>query len=103
MDSRFSSNYDPTVDVQPDSAEEDDWEQALEAMRDRQKWKQQGADRLLAAGFSEKEVKKWEKGDAKDESDVKWAKLGEGREWDRGKVVDEDGMVELKPEWGRLT
>jgi len=103
MDSRFSSNYDPTVDVQPDSAEEDDWEQALEAMRDRQKWKQQGADRLLAAGFSEKEVKKWEKGDAKDETDVKWAKLGEGREWDRGKVVDEDGMVELKPEWGRLT
>jgi len=103
MDSRFSSNYNPTIDVQPDPEEEDDWEQALEAMRDRQRWKQQGADRLLAAGFSETEVKKWEKGDAKDESDVKWAKHGEGREWDRGKVVDENGMVELKPEWGRLT
>jgi len=103
MDTRFDSNYDPSIDVQPDPETEDDWEQALEAMRDRVKWKQQGADRLRAAGFTDTEVKKWEKGDKKDEEDVRWAKKGEGREWDRGKVVDGDGAVELKAEWGRLT
>lgn len=102
MDTRFKSSYDPTTDVQPDPDTEDDWEMALEAMRDRQKWKQQGADRLRAAGFSDAEVKKWEKGGTKDESDVRWAKHGEGREWDRGKVVDDEGTVDLKPEWGRL-
>jgi len=102
MDTRFDSNYDPSLDVRPDPESEDDWEQALEAMRDRVKWKQQGADRLRAAGFTNAEVKKWEKGDTKDESDVRWAKRGEGREWDRGKIVDEDGAVELKAEWGRL-
>jgi len=102
VDSRFAEGYDPRVDVHPDSDLEDDWDQALEALRDRQKWKSQGAERLRSAGFSETEVKKWEKGGELDESDVKWAKEGEGREWDRGKVVDEDGHVELKPEWGRL-
>jgi hypothetical protein len=69
------------------------------------KWKEQGADRLRAAGFSEEEVKKWENsgkkgregaGDdgrltAADEG-VRWAKKGEGREWDRGKVVGEGGI-----------
>lgn len=101
MDEHFASGYDPKIDVQPDAEEEDDWDQALEAMRDRQRWKQQGADRLRAAGFSESEVKKWEKGGEKDESDVRWAKRGEGREWDRGKVVDSEG-VQLAAEWGRL-
>ncbi|KAI4751405.1 hypothetical protein E4T45_14721, partial [Aureobasidium sp. EXF-8846] len=53
IDNHFSSNYDPSVDVQPDAQADDalDWDQALEALRDRQKWKQQGADRLRAAGF----------------------------------------------------
>ncbi|CAD0087276.1 unnamed protein product [Aureobasidium vineae] len=102
IDNHFSSNYDPSADVQPDPQEDDDWDQALEALRDRQKWKQQGADRLRAAGFTEKEVSKWEKGGGKSEEDVVWAKKGEGREWDRGKVVDEHGLVEVKPEWGRL-
>ncbi|KAG9540706.1 hypothetical protein KCU71_g15801, partial [Aureobasidium melanogenum] len=104
IDNHFSKNYDPSVDVQSDPQQDDslDWDQALEALRDRQRWKQQGADRLRAAGFTEKEVSKWEKGGEKSEEDVVWAKKGEGREWDRGKVVDEHGSVELKPEWGRL-
>ncbi|KAJ9660967.1 hypothetical protein H2201_006695 [Coniosporium apollinis] len=102
MDARFASTYDPTVDVQPDPELDDDWDQALEALRDRQKWKQQGADRLLAAGFTADEVRKWEKGGEKTEEDVRWAKKGEGREWDRGKVVEEGGEVELRAEWGRL-
>ena len=102
MDDHFSASYDPSNDVQPHSDLEDDWDQALEALRDRQRWKQQGADRLRAAGFTDEEVKKWEKGGEKTGEDVRWAKKGEGREWDRGKVVDEDGQVDVKAEWGRL-
>ncbi|KAF2823385.1 hypothetical protein CC86DRAFT_447768 [Ophiobolus disseminans] len=102
MDSRFSSAYDPAVDVRPPSDAEDDWGQSVEAFRDRQRWKQQGAERLKAAGFTDDQVKKWEKGDNKDEEDVTWTKRGQARDWDRGKVVDEDGDVELKAEWGRL-
>ncbi|KAI5207111.1 hypothetical protein E4T39_02216 [Aureobasidium subglaciale] len=104
IDNHFSSNYDPSADLHPDPDNDDslDWDQALEALRDRQKWKLQGAERLRAAGFSEKDVTKWEKGGEKSEEDVVWAKKGEGREWDRGKVVDEHGLVDFKPEWGRL-
>ena len=102
IDSRFSGSYDPSTDVRLDDAD-DDWDQALEALKDRQRWKQQGADRLRAAGFTEEEVDKWQAGGEKREEDVKWKKQGEGREWDRGKVVDVDGQVELEPiEWGRL-
>ena len=103
IDSRFSSSYDPSADVHPDGDLDDDWDQALEALRDRQRWKQQGADRLRAAGFTQEEVKKWEKGDlGQSEEDVVWKKKGEGREWDRGKVVDEDGQIVHQSEWGRL-
>jgi hypothetical protein len=101
IDARFSAAYDPTTDVQLDPDEDDDWDQALEALRDRQKWKQQGADRLRAAGFTEEEISKWEKGGAKREEDVKWAKKGEGREWDRGKVIDGNGLVTPR-DWGTL-
>jgi hypothetical protein len=101
-DAHFATDYDPSVDVRPQSDEEDDWEQTLEVMRDRQRWKQQGADRLRQAGFTEEQVHKWEKGDEKTEEDVKWTKKGEGREWDRGKVVDDSGDITLQPEWGRL-
>lgn len=102
MDARFSSTYDPTADVHLQSDAEDDWGDALEALRDRQKWKQQGAERLRAAGFSDEQIGKWEKGGEKTEEDVRWAAKGEGREWDRGKVLSEDGHIDLKAEWGRL-
>lgn len=93
MDSRFSSDYDPKSDVQPDDDTRDDWDESLEALRDRAKFRQQGADRLREAGFTEEQVKKWEKGGGKTIDDVQWTKKGEGREWDRGKdamVDDED-------------
>lgn len=91
MDSRFASNYDPKADVSLNQDEEDDdWGSALEALRDRERWKQQGADRLRAAGFTDDQVKKWEKGDQKNEEDVKWSKKGDEREWDRGKVLKGD-------------
>ena len=100
IDSHFSSNYDPAADIHPRSDSENDWDQALEALRDRQRWKEQGADRLRSAGFTEEEVAKWEKGGEKREEDLRWRGHGEGREWDRGKVVEVDGVVSLKPEWG---
>ncbi|TGO20297.1 hypothetical protein BPAE_0313g00080 [Botrytis paeoniae] len=106
MDSRFHADYDPKSDVQLEDnldkagGEGEDWDQALEALRDRQKWKMQGANRLRDAGFSEEEVKKWERGGEKREEDVKWKGKGEGREWDRGKVVRGDGTVGFETGWG---
>jgi hypothetical protein len=100
-DSRFSKDYDPTNDMIATS-DAGDWDEALEVMRTREKWKQSGAERLRQVGFTENQIKKWEKGDEPNESDVKWTKKGESREWDRGKVLDDEGNVTLKPEWGRL-
>jgi hypothetical protein len=101
VDSRFSKDYDPSNDMIP-SSDVDDWDEAREAMQTREKWKSSGAERLRQAGFTENQIKKWERGDEPNESDVKWAKKGEGREWDRGKVLDDEGNVTLIPEWGRL-
>lgn len=90
MDSRFSPDYDPKSDVQPEDDARDDWDESLEALRDRAKFRQQGGDRLREAGFTEEQIKKWEKGGEKSIDDVQWTKKGEGREWDRGKDVDMD-------------
>lgn len=94
IDSHFESTYDPSADVGTDDndAVDNDWDSALEAMRDRAKWKQGASERLKAAGFSEKEIERYEKGgkragaghDGEDQG-VRWSKKGEGREWDRGK------------------
>ncbi|CAN9295564.1 unnamed protein product [Alternaria alternata] len=102
IESRFSSTYNPSTDVCVTSDVEDDWGDALEALRDRARWQQQGADRLKAAGFTDAQVKKWERGDTQNEEDVVWTSKGQAREWDRGKVLDEDGDVELKADFGRL-
>lgn len=88
--------------MRPASDVEDDWGDALEALRDRARWQQQGADRLKQAGFTDDQVRKWERGDVQGEEDVVWRKKGEGREWDRGKVVDEEGDVEVRADFGRL-
>ncbi|KAI4266192.1 MAG: hypothetical protein LQ337_008870, partial [Flavoplaca oasis] len=64
MDTHFASTYDPTLDIQAtalDPAEEDDWDNALEALRDRANWRSSGAERLRAAGFTDEEIRKWEK------------------------------------------
>jgi len=121
IDTRFNPSYNPKtdVDLSPDEGgqdgERDDWDMALEALRDRAKWRVKGGDRLREAGFTEEEeVGKWEKnsglvgskddggGGEKGVEDVRWAKRGEGREWDRGKVVDGEGGVDVKASWGRL-
>ncbi|KAI0109433.1 hypothetical protein F4776DRAFT_657226 [Hypoxylon sp. NC0597] len=98
IDSRFAPDYDPKNDVTPEPEDKDDWGHVVEAFRDRQKWKKQGADRLRSAGFTEEQIRKWEKGDEKAEADVRWAKAGGLREWDRGKVVNKDGTVSLAGE-----
>lgn len=89
--------------------EEDDWDMALEALRDRANWKQKGEERLRAAGFNESTVQRWKQEPAfaagsghETEGrieDVKWAKKGEGREWDRGKVMNDDGHYDVKTQW----
>lgn len=127
IDAHFAADYDPSLDVQPDEEEdtnqpsigrsrrhvpglmtaEDDWETSLEAVRDRARWRQQGEDRLREAGFGDDFVQRWKKntataapGDSESRiEDVKWSRKGEGREWDRGKVIDEDGHVELRAPW----
>ena len=109
MDARFTSSYDPTIDVQPDSEDEnerDDWEMALEAHRDRELWKRKGAQRLREAGFGEEAIKNWkDSGREKGVEDVKWSSKGEAREWDRGKVVetvgDKKGEISLEAAWKR--
>lgn len=119
MDARFSNIYDPNLDITPDSPPlnasstrpDSDWDMALEALRDREIYKRKGAERMREAGFGEADIKRWEKsalraggasGADGDVEDVVWSKKGEGREWDRGKVVEGDGSVAVKPEWARM-
>ncbi|KAI9854455.1 MAG: hypothetical protein M1824_000325 [Vezdaea acicularis] len=121
INSRFSPSYNPAHDTDapsPSTEKAEDWDAALEAYRDRQKWKAKGAERLREAGWADEVVGTWEKGvlgkglragartggDGGGEGnieDVKWVKRGEGREWDRGKVVGEDGAVDIKATWAR--
>lgn len=90
MDAHFSSDYNPVLDVHLESELEDekeDWDMALEAIRDREMFKQKHAERLREAGFDDAEIKKWgHSGKEKEVEDVKWTARGEAREWDLGKV-----------------
>ena len=95
MDSRFQPGYNPTDEGESGG---DGFEDALEAYRDRQKWKQQGADRLRSAGMGDDFVRAWENRDLKNEARLKWAEKGGTREWDRGKVEGEMG-VDLRADW----
>lgn len=91
----------------------DDWDMALEALRGRAGWRSTGTNRLRDAGFGDAVVQKWKDNAAFDgidragkphtaetdmEPDTQWSRKGQVREWDRGKVVDDDG-VRLKPAW----
>ncbi|KAI1092868.1 hypothetical protein F5B19DRAFT_453105 [Rostrohypoxylon terebratum] len=99
IDSRFAADYDPRKDFTPEPEDkckdDDEWSNAVEAFRDRQKWNQQGAERLRSAGFTKEQVDKWKNGNLENE-DVQWTTAGALREWDRGKVVNKDGTVSLK-------
>ncbi|KFY35073.1 hypothetical protein V494_06242 [Pseudogymnoascus sp. VKM F-4513 (FW-928)] len=84
IDARFSESYDPALDLVPESQENDDNGDDWELVLDRVKWKQQGADRLKAAGFTEEEIEGWKSGK---KAEVKWTASGKEREWDRGKSL----------------
>lgn len=105
IDAHFSSNYDPALDVQPENEQPDDredWDMALEALRDRQAWKKKHADRMRAAGFGDEEIEKWEEsGREKDARDVRWRAKGQVREWDVGKDQLDSGKDDDRE--GRLT
>lgn len=97
IDGHFSPNYDPNQDITISSdIEEDDWDMALEALRDRAKWKKNQSARLRSAGFNEQEISSWSHGafekderSLREETDtIKWSQKGEVREWDAGKVLD---------------
>lgn len=94
MDAHFSSSYNSGIDLHPESEveeEKEDWDMALEALRDREMFKQKHAERLREAGFGDADIKKWEaSGKEKDVEDVKWTGKGQAREWDIGKVIDDD-------------
>lgn len=85
---------------------EDDWDMALEALRDRAHWRRNGEERLRAAGLNENTIDRWKDdtvfsgGDGEGRSeDVRWSKKGEGREWDRGKFVNDDGHIDVRATW----
>lgn len=94
IDDRFRKDYDPSQDVSLESDHEDndqDWDMALEAMRDRAKLKRNQVARMREAGFDEEDIQKWQKGShtqpdhGSNLRDVKWSRRGEVREWDAGK------------------
>ena len=69
----------------------DKWDEQVQDFRARQQLKRSGAERLLAAGFSNEYVDQWKANVVKDEANIKWNKTNDGpREWDRGK--DKDGL-----------
>lgn len=127
IDTHFERDYNPKldVDISDDETssskrsnrrpvaglmtqdEDGDWNMALEALRDRAKWRQNGEERLRAAGFDESTIQRWKEdpafanGSSNNDAEgrienVKWAKKGEGREWDRGKVLNEHGHYDVK-------
>lgn len=106
IDKHFRPDYDPSTDITLDPDDfvsdtrlkslENDWDQALEALRDRQKLVKHGKDRLLAAGFRQDEVDRFTgsramsslgSAGANDSSHgVVWKEKGQAREWDLGKI-----------------
>lgn len=93
----LEGNYDSKSDSKQDGGclDSDD---EIKTFRDRQKLKQQRAERLRAAGFTEEDIKKSLEnpnppGAEKNPEDVKWRKRGEQRAWDEGKeevLYDDD-------------
>ena len=92
IEMRFSEAYDPKLDVQMDGDNGQDWDDAVEAFRDRQKLRQNQEQRLRAAGFSLGEIQKAQGEDDRAERDVTWSKAGEKREWDKDKVLVDDDL-----------
>ncbi|QSL66461.1 hypothetical protein MERGE_000841 [Pneumocystis wakefieldiae] len=90
IDAHFDPNYDPRLDVAISSNENDDWEKELEALRSRSRWKKLLSQNLLQTNFSQKIV-------SETKYEESFPVYSKGlREWDRGKVVWEDGSIGLE-------
>ena len=97
LDAKFSESYDPRKDTNDhndsDSDSEmalDDWGLALRALRERQSYVLSGAmtDRLAQTQMEAQSQRE------------EWPMYSKGeREWDKGKVVLDDGSVGVKV-WG---
>ncbi|EFX02763.1 hypothetical protein CMQ_2692 [Grosmannia clavigera kw1407] len=79
MDLHFSADYDPSQDVgQPESAYAGDTptveDARAEMQRDRQSMLREGAARLKAAGFTDREIAIWTRGGKRDVADIQWTK-----------------------------
>ncbi|KAJ6443949.1 hypothetical protein O9K51_02341 [Purpureocillium lavendulum] len=100
LDRRFSESYDPKLDVEPESdgggGGGGDWDDAVEAFRDRVKLKMNQEKRMRDAGFAEDQIRRITQGGEKTEKDVVWTKAGEKRAWDQGKEVDGGGDAEME-------
>lgn len=96
IDRRFSETYDPKMDVRMDEGDTGsgpggDWDDAVEAFRDRQKLRQNQVQRLRSAGFSDDEIQKMDRGGkSPSQDDVRWSKEGEKREWDLDKAAADE-------------
>ncbi|KAJ5154594.1 uncharacterized protein N7500_010033 [Penicillium coprophilum] len=125
IDAHFAPGYDPATDVHLEEdklhslgqessrrpvaglmTKDDDWDMAMEALRDRERWRNKGEERLRTAGIDEAVIDKWKNNTAfagvdgeGNPEDVQWSKKGEGREWDRGKFVDDDGHIDIRAAW----
>ena len=92
LDAKFSDAYDPRKDTpgeEPDSDHEtDDWGVALRALRERQSF-------ILSGAMTERLAET-----QKETQPSGWPTYSKGeREWDKGKVVLDDGSVGVKV-WG---
>ena len=95
LDAKFSENYDPRTDVNDNDESDpdekfvlDDWGLALRALRERQSYVSSGAmtERLRET--------------QNQNQTSSWPTYGKGeREWDKGKVLLDDGSVGVKV-WG---
>ncbi|SPJ70850.1 uncharacterized protein FTOL_00578 [Fusarium torulosum] len=95
IDRRFSETYDPKTDIQMDEDEgENNWDDAVEAFRDRQKLRQNQEERMRAAGFADEQIQRASGTDEKAAESVQWSKAGEKREWDVGKEIGSDGVLQ---------
>ncbi|KAI8722255.1 hypothetical protein NCS52_00369000 [Fusarium sp. LHS14.1] len=93
IDRRFSENYDPKKDIQMDDDEGvGNWDDAVEAFRNRQKLRQSQEQRSSPIGLTNDKVSRAGNADEKSAESVRWSKAGEKREWDLGKEDEAEGV-----------
>ncbi|CAK7218159.1 hypothetical protein SEUCBS140593_003450 [Sporothrix eucalyptigena] len=116
MDRHFDADYDPTNDIEHPlppqrpqvasralaplpSKSSSNKDADTEMQDDSRGLLRDSAERLKAAGFTDKEIAILARGGRRQRGYTPWAKRGEEREWDRDKVDGDDGPA--KPAWAR--